>query len=96
MALLLQYGGRNPVLSRELGDTVSRWTYHLLHALGSRDAVAIWTYADSVNELTGFTKDPQILDRLVLGLKPPEPSERIYTTPWFSRPIGFGQSPAAK
>jgi Ca-activated chloride channel family protein len=75
LALLLEYGGRNPSLNRELADEVSRCARQMLETLGKEDAAAIWTYADSVSELAGFTRDMPSLQSVILNLKPPETSE---------------------
>jgi VWFA-related protein len=75
MALLMEYGGRHPALNRDLADELSPAAHQLLDSLGHEDSAAIWTYADTVKELAGFTREPQQLDRLVLALKPPDVSE---------------------
>jgi VWFA-related protein len=73
--LLLEYGGRFPNLNRELAGDVSRAAHQFVEALGKDDKAAIWTYGDSLNQLSDFSQDQRELKVMLLGLKPPELSE---------------------
>jgi VWFA-related protein len=75
VGLLLEHGGRQPALNRDLNDEVSRAAQQFVDSLGQHDAAAVWTYADSVSRLADFTNDRQALDQVVFDLKPPDVSE---------------------
>jgi Ca-activated chloride channel family protein len=75
VGLLLEHGGRHPALNRDLNSEVSRAANQFLESLGGDDTAAVWTYADSVNQLADFTRDKPTLNHLVLELRPPDVSE---------------------
>ena len=74
VGLLLEHGGRQPALARDMNEEVIRAARQWVDLLGSDDAAAIWTYADSVKQLSDFTKDRQALT-LVVYINPPDVSE---------------------
>jgi VWFA-related protein len=75
LALLLEHGGRRPSLNREVTDDISMAGHQLVQSLGHDDSVGIWTYAGSVRQLIGFTRDHGIVDHILLSLRPPDVSE---------------------
>jgi Ca-activated chloride channel family protein len=75
VALLLEHGGRHAALNRDVADEVSRSASQFLDVLDPADAVAIWTYADSVTQLAGFTRNREPLSTALLTSKPPALSE---------------------
>lgn len=75
VGLLLEHGGRRLALSRDLVENVSTAGRELLKVLGGRDQAGIWLYDDHVEQLSGFTRDRESLESLLIGLAPPEVSE---------------------
>ncbi len=75
VGLLLEHGGRHPALSRDLTDKIAEASHQLVETLGHEDTAAVWTYADTVQQLAAFTQNPQTLDPVLMRLQPPEVSE---------------------
>jgi VWFA-related protein len=75
LGLLLEYGGHQPALTRDLVQEISRAGRQLLDVLGRDDEIGVWAYGDSVRQLAGFTRNRQPLVDLFFNLKPPEVSE---------------------
>jgi VWFA-related protein len=75
VGLLLEHGGRHPALSRDLTDKIAEASHQLVDTLGRQDTAAVWTYADTVQQLAGFAQNPQTLDPVLMRLQPPEVSE---------------------
>jgi VWFA-related protein len=75
LGLLIEYGGRYQALNRDMSGEVSRASRQLLSELGRDDKLAIWTYGDTVNQLTDFSQVSEGLDRLLDSLQPPAVSE---------------------
>jgi Ca-activated chloride channel family protein len=72
LALLMEYGGRNQALNKELADEVNRAAHQLLEMLGREDKIAIWKYGDTPEQLAGFSPRSETLAALLYTLKPPE------------------------
>ncbi|MCU1338001.1 MAG: hypothetical protein JWO19_3582 [Bryobacterales bacterium] len=75
LGVLMEYGGRYQAFNKILAEEVSRTGHKVLEVLRQDDKVAIWTYADNVNQLADFSRGHDTLDSLFYGLKPPEVSE---------------------
>jgi Ca-activated chloride channel family protein len=73
--LLMEHGGRRPALIKDFAEEVSRAGHQLLKVLGRDDKVAIWTYADSVKQLAGFSQGRETLDKIFFSPDTPELSE---------------------
>lgn len=46
-----------------------------MDTLGPEDTGAVWTHADTMQQLADFTQNPQTLDPVLMRLQPPEVSE---------------------
>jgi VWFA-related protein len=75
LGLLLEYGGHQPSVNRDLLQEVVRGGRQFLDALGQQDQLAVWAYGDTVRQLAGFSRDRQAFTELFFNLKPPEVSE---------------------
>lgn len=75
LALLLEHGGRRPSLNRNVTNDISLAGHQLAQSLAHDDSVSIWTYAGSVRQLIGFTRDRVTVDHILLSLQPPDISE---------------------
>jgi VWFA-related protein len=75
LALLMEYGGRYQGLNKDLAEEVLRAGHQLLNVLGREDKIAIWRYADTVEQLADFSQSHDTLDHLFDALKPPGVSE---------------------
>jgi VWFA-related protein len=75
LGLLMEFGGRTPGLNRDLGEEVARACQHVLDELGQDDSIAAWKYNDTVQMLSGFSRDKSNLQTQCLKLGTPELSE---------------------
>jgi Ca-activated chloride channel homolog len=75
VALLMEYGGRLPRVSRDLAAEALRAGYHLLEALGKDDKLAVYTYGDKTQKVADFSTDHETMETRLLGLDPPQLSE---------------------
>ena len=75
LGLLLEHGGRHPALSRDMTDKIAEAAHQLVDTLGPEDTAAVWTYADTMQQLADFAQNPQTLDPVLMRLQPPEVSE---------------------
>jgi VWFA-related protein len=75
LALLMEYGGRYPALNKAFWQEASRAGQQALDVLGPDDKLAIWTFGNTMKQLTDFSQDHQILNNLFYNLQPPGVSE---------------------
>jgi Ca-activated chloride channel homolog len=75
LALLLEFGGRAPSVSRLLSQEISDAGRLLLDPIGPNDQVEIIKYGDKVDKLADFPKGREALERLSLELGTPDVSE---------------------
>jgi Ca-activated chloride channel family protein len=75
LGLLMEYGGHQPGLNKQMVTEVSRAGRQLLDILGQEDKIAIWTYGDTVKQLTDFSQGGSKNGSLFLDLRPPDVSE---------------------
>jgi VWFA-related protein len=75
MGLLVEFGGRSPLMNRDLGEEMTSEGDELLDVAGRDDSLAVWKYNDAVQKLSDFSKDKQKLKTVFLGLGTPEISE---------------------
>jgi VWFA-related protein len=75
LALLLEFGGRAPSVSRILGQEISAAGHLLLDVIGPNDQLEIIKYSDKVDKLADFPKGREVLERLSLALGTPDVSE---------------------
>jgi Ca-activated chloride channel family protein len=75
VALLMEYGGRLPGVSRDVAAEALRAGYHLLEALGKDDKLAAYIYSDKVQKVADFSTDHEIMETRLFGLDPPQLSE---------------------
>jgi Ca-activated chloride channel family protein len=73
--LLLEYGGRYQALNKAIGEEVSRAAHGFLEQIGRNDKVAVWTYGDTLEEISGFSQALDTLDSSLTGLRKPPISE---------------------
>src|SRR6202034_3949867 len=78
IGVLLEYGGRYQVLNESVGEADSAAANQLLGVIGADDKVAIWTYGDKVEEITGFSEGRDALRSAVLKLRTPPFSEQDF------------------
>lgn len=74
LAVLMEYGARFEALNKALADEAARAAHQLLDEIGRQDKVAVWRYADQVEQLADFSSGHETLEGL-LTMKPPEFSE---------------------
>jgi VWFA-related protein len=75
LALLMEYGGRYPALSRALCQEISRAGHQLLDVLGHEDKLAVWTYGNTMKQLADFSQSHETLESVLYGIQPPGISE---------------------
>jgi VWFA-related protein len=80
LALLMEYGGRQKVLTRELGSAVKRTEQQILEQLGRQDSVSIFKYGNSIERLAdsseGFDSVARALNSL--GSQPEFSETNLY------------------
>jgi VWFA-related protein len=75
LAMLLENGGRYPALNKAIATEISLDGRHLLDVVGREDKIAIWKYADRPELLSDFTRDHDMLNDILLTIRPPSVSE---------------------
>ena len=75
MAVLAEYGGRYQSLNEASADAVTQIAAQFLDEIAEHDDVALWTYDDRLNEVSGFTHDREALRKALSGLPRPRFSE---------------------
>ena len=71
----MECGGRHPSLNKDLVEEATRVGHQLLEVLGRDDKIAIWKYADAVEQVAAFTPVTETLDSLFYKIKGPGVSE---------------------
>ena len=75
LGLLMECGGRHPSLNKDLVEEATRVGHQLLEVLGRDDKIAIWKYADAVEQVAAFTPVTETLDSLFYKIAAPGVSE---------------------
>jgi len=76
LALLIEYGGRQKALSRELGLAVNRTSQQILDQLGRQDSISIFKYGNSIEQLADSSHGYDSIVQTLNSLEgPPEFSE---------------------
>jgi len=75
LGLLMECGGRHPSLNKDLVEEVTRAGRQLLEVVGREDKIAIWKYADAVEQVAGFTPGAETADFLFYKIQAPGVSE---------------------
>ncbi len=75
LGIVMEHGGRFKGFNRTSSDEVLRAGQQILDELGREDKVAIWQYADSVNQVADFTTAHDRLDRFFMTSGVPDSSE---------------------
>jgi VWFA-related protein len=73
--LLIESGGRYQRLNETLGEAASSAAMQFLGEIGQNDRVAIWKYADNVEQLSDFSQGPDALQGALASLRTPPVSE---------------------
>src|ERR1700726_983366 len=75
IALLMEYGGHYPALSKAFSQEVSGAGHQILDVLGPDDKLAVWTYGDTMKQVADFSQDHEKLGSILYGFPPPHVSE---------------------
>lgn len=75
LGILMEHGGRYKGFNKTSSDEVLRVGQQLLGELGREDKVAVWEYADEVQQLADFTTPRDRLDPLFITTGVPDSSE---------------------
>jgi Ca-activated chloride channel family protein len=75
VGLLLEYGGRYQALNKAIGEEVSRAARGFLDEMGRNDKIVVWKYADTLEEVSGFSEGLDTLESRLAALRTPPISE---------------------
>jgi VWFA-related protein len=75
LGLLLEHGGRYQLLNKAVTGEVARAALRLLGVLGREDKVAVWTYADTLQEVASFSREREVIEQMFYTFAAPEVSE---------------------
>jgi VWFA-related protein len=75
IGLLMEFGGRSPLMNRDLGEELTSAGDELLDVTGHDDSLAVWKYNDTVQKLSDFSNDKLKLKSVFLDLGTPDISE---------------------
>jgi VWFA-related protein len=75
LAMLMEYGGRQRTLNRELGPMVRRAGRQILEQLGRQDQLTVFRYGNSLEQIADSSQGYDTLERAFSSLQAPDFSE---------------------
>ena len=77
VGVLVEYGGHYHALNEALAATISMAVGQFADEIGSEDEVAIWKYADRIEEISGFSQGKDSLQQAAASLRSAPPFSEL-------------------
>ena len=77
VGVLVEYGGHYHALNEALAVTISMAVGQFADEIGTEDEVAIWNYADRIEEISGFSRGKDSLQQAAASLRSAPPFSEL-------------------